>query len=118
MIITGGAVAGFLNTITDAMVVLLRKTIYRDHTKKGELKEGNGLTYVLGSVINVICGLLNHTLWRGNPREIDYRHKLALDYWSRRETIYMITRSLSYGLLLFSVGLCVTLIYLLVGTLK
>ncbi len=118
IIITGGAAAGFLNTITDAMVVILRKTIYRDHTKKGELKEGNGLTYVLGSVINAICGLLNHTLWRGNPRKTDYRHKLALEYWSRRETIYMITRSLSYGLILFSIGLCATLIYLLMGAVR
>lgn len=115
---TGMAVAGIFDALTDAVVVLLRKTIYRDYTKAGELKEGNTLTYILGSVANWVCGILNRTFWQKSPKETDYRHKLALDYWELRETVYMITRSLSYGLILFSIGLCATLLYLLVGAVK
>lgn len=118
LIKAGATAAGILDILVDALVVLLRKTIYRDHTKMGELKEGNALTYVLGSMANALCRFMNHTFWRRRPRETDYRHKLALDYWGLRETIYMITRSLSYGLILFSIGLCATLIYLLVGAVK
>lgn len=118
LIKVGAVIAGVFDTLTDAFVVLLRKTIYRDHTKMGELKEGNGLTYVLGCITNGICSILNRTFWRKHPKETDYKHKLALSYWSLRETVYLITRSLSYGLILFSIGLCATLIYLLVGAVK
>lgn len=115
LIKAGGTVAGLLNITVDTFVVLLRKTVYRDYSKRGELKEGNSLTYILGSVANGVCRILNRTFWRNHPKETDYRHKFALDYWEMRETIYMITRSLSYGLILFSIGLCVTLLYLLAG---
>ena len=118
LIKTGAAAAGLLDTLVDALVVFLRKTIYRDRTKMGELKEGNALTYIIGSAANAACRVLNRTLWRKRPRETDYKHKMALDYWSMRETLYMITRSLSYGLILFSIGLCATLIYLLAGAVK
>lgn len=112
------AAAGLLDILVDTVVVVLRKTIYRDHTKMGELKEGNTLTYIIGSAANVVCRILNRTLWKKRPRETDYKHKMALDYWRIRETVYMITRSLSYGLIIFSIGLCATLIYLLVGAVK
>lgn len=113
-----GSVCGFLDKVTDIAVVLLRKTIYRDCTKRGELKEGNWLTYTLGSAANAVCRMMNRIFRKNHPKETDYKHKLALDYWGLRETIYMITRSLSYGLILFSIGLCATLIYLLVGAVK
>lgn len=112
------AAAGLLDVLVDTVVVVLRKTVYRDHTKMGELKEGNALTYIIGSAANAICRILNRTLWKKRPRETDYKHKMALDYWRMRETVYMITRSLSYGLIIFSIGLCATLIYLLVGAVK
>ena len=118
LIRAGTAAAGFLDTLTDALVVLLRKTVYRDHTKMGELKEGNWLTYILGSAANTACGIMNRIFRKNHPKETNYKHKLALGYWGLRETIYMITRSLSYGLILFSIGLCATLIYLLVGAVK
>ena len=118
LIKAGTVLAGIFDTLTDALVVLLRKTVYRDHTKMGELKEGNALTYILGSIANAAGRFLNRTFWRKQPRETEHRHRLALKYWSLRETVYMITRSLSYGLILFSIGLCATLIYLLVGAVK
>ena len=112
------AAAGLLDVLVDTVVVVLRKTVYRDHTKMGELKEGNALTYIIGSAENAVCRILNRTLWKKQPRETDHKHKTALDYWRMRETVYMITRSLSYGLIIFSIGLCATLIYLLVGAVK
>lgn len=118
LISTGCVMAGLLDTLVDTVVVILRKTVYRDYSKMGELKEGNGFTYVLGTAANLLCKLMNRTIRRRNPKEIDYRHKLALEYWRIRETNYLITRSLSYGLLLFSIGLCATLIYLLTGMVR
>lgn len=114
----GFVAAGILDTVTDAFVVLLRKTVYRDYTKLGELKEGNELTHFLGGIANVVRRFLNRTLLRNCPKETDYKHKLALGYSGLKETIFLITRSLSYGLILFCIGLCATLIYLLVGAVK
>lgn len=118
LIKAGSVIAGLLDTLVDALVVILRKTVYRDYSKMGELKEGNGFTYVLGSMANILCRIMNRTFWRKHPKEEDYRHKLALAYWRIRETSYLITRSLSYGLILFSIGLCATLIYLLIGAFR
>ena len=118
LIKVGGVAAGLLDTFVDTWVVILRKTVYRDYSKMGELKEGNGFTYVLGSIANFVCRFMNRTFWRRHPRKTDYRHKLALEYWRIRETNYLITRSLSYGLILFSIGLCATLIYLLIGAVR
>lgn len=118
LIKAGAVIAGLLDTLVDALVVFLRRTVYRDHTKMGELKEGNGFTYVLGSIANMLCRIMNRTFWQRHPRETDYRHKFALEYWRIRETNYLITRGLSYGLILFSIGLCATLIYLLMGAVR
>lgn len=118
LIKAGEVAAGLLDTLVDAVVVILRKTVYRDYSKMGELKEGNGVTCFLGSLANLLCGMMNRTFWRKHPRETDYRHKLALEYWRIRETNYLITRSLSYGLILFSIGLCATLVYLLIGAVR
>jgi len=114
----GIVAAGFLDTVTDAFVVALRKTVYRDYTKMGELKEGNELTHFLGGIANTVNRILNRTLRRSRPKEVNYEHKLALGYSGLRETFSMITRSLSYGLILFCIGVCITLIYLLVGAVK
>ena len=114
----GTVAAGLLDTVTDAFVVLLRKTVYRDYTKMGELKEGNELTHLLGGIANIVNRILNRTFRRNRPKEANYKHKLALGYSGLRETFFMITRSLSYGLILFCIGLCITLIYLLVGAVK
>ena len=59
--------------------------------------------------------MLNKTVWRSMPRMTDFRHRFALKYASFKENMVFIERSLSYGLILFSVGLCAVLIYLLVA---
>ena len=112
------ALCGFfcmlLNSIVDGLVVLLRKTIYRDYKYTTELEEGNEVTHTLGVILNGFLALLNRTVWRSNPRKKDFEHQFALSYSAFKENTTIIGRSLSYGLLLFSLGLCATLVYLLV----
>lgn len=115
--IAGSVEAGFFDTISDSVVVFLRKTIYKDSPQPHELEEGNALTHVLGKIVNKIVGLLNLTVWRKRPNTKDYEHKFALAYDSFKENTGIIGRSLSYGLILFCIGLCATLIYLLISLL-
>ena len=47
------------------------------------------------------------------PRERSFEHKLAMFAEEQKENRIMIGRSLSFGLLLFCVGLVMTLVYIL-----
>lgn len=109
-----GVACRVLDSLVDAVVVFLRKTVYKDSKLPHELEEGNTLTHVGGCFVNGVERIFNATIWRKHPREVDYEHKYALMYeeWSEEQTI--IGRSLSFGLLLFCVGLIITVVYLLV----
>ena len=110
-----GAVCLVIDRLVDGIVVVLRKTIYKDSQIHKEMDEGNGITYALGSLFNTGEAVLNKTVWRSMPRMNDYRHRFALKYASFKENLGFIERSLSYGLILFCLGLCAVLIYLLVA---
>ena len=113
--IAGNVQAGFFDTITDGLIVFLRKTIYKDSPELAELEEGNEMTHAVGTFLNKLENFLNHTIWRNRPHKRDFEHYFVLKYDAFKENTSMISRSLSYGLLLFSLGLCATLIYLLVA---
>ncbi len=113
----GAGIAGVLDILTDGTVVLLRKTVYRDSPQRGELEEGNALTHAIGVSLNVLEELMNKTIWRHHEHRKDLEHWFVLKYASFKENTTFIGRSLSYGLVLFCLGLCATLIYLLVSAL-
>ena len=110
----GAGIAGVLDILTDGTVLLLRKTVYRDSPQRGELEEGNALTHVIGVSLNVLEELLNKTIWRHHEHRKDLEHWFVLKYASFKENATFIGRSLSLGLVLFGLGLCATLVYLLI----
>ena len=114
----GKLIAGVLNISTDAIVVLLRKTVYRDSQDKGELEEGNALTHVAGVSFNKLEDLLNKTIWRKHEHRKDLEHWFVLNWVAFKENSTVIGRSLSFGLVLFCIGLCATLVFLLVAALR
>ena len=109
------AICLVIDRFVDGVVVALRKTIYKDSLIYNEMDEGNGVTIALGNLCNKVKDVLNKTVWRSQPKEMDFRHLFALRYVSFKENFSFIERSLSYGLILFCVGLCAVLIYLLVA---
>ena len=113
--IAGSVQAGFFDTVTDGVIVFLRKTIYKESPVQYELEEGNEVTAFLGRMMNRIVFLLNHTIWRKHPNTTDYVHRFALTFAAFKENSAIIGRSLSYGLILFCLGFCATLIYLLIS---
>ena len=104
----------FLDSLVDTLVVILRKTIYRDEKLPHELAEGTPLTHLCACIAFGFQKLGNLTIHRKNPRTQDYEHRLALfqEEWAENST--MISRSMSFGLLLFCVGLILTVAYLFV----
>ena len=116
LIAAGSFVAGVCDILTDGIVVFLRKTIYKDSPQVMELEEGNEVTHAFGVILNHVEALFNRFIWKNHPHKKDFEHWFALKYSSFKENIAFIGRSLSYGLILFCLGLCVTLIYLLIYT--
>lgn len=107
-----GVICRILDSAVDTVVVLLRNTVYRDSPLPHELEEGNLFTHAAGCVGNRLQRLGNR-IRKGTPRTVDYEHKFALLYQEWMEDSLIIARSLSFGLLLFCVGLLITVIYLL-----
>ena len=114
----GCLVAGVGNILVDATVVLLRNTVYRDSVDRGELEEGNALTHAIGMFLNSLENLLNKTIWKDHEHKKDLEHWFVLRYAAFKENATVIGRSLSYGLVLFCIGLCATLLYLLIVAFK
>lgn len=108
-----GVCARILDSFADLLVVALRKTVYRDSPLPHERTEGNLVTELVGSVMNFFQGIANRTWRRRSPSRKNYVHILAVRYAELRENTTIIGRSLSFALLLFCIGLCLTLIYII-----
>ncbi|MDD3795460.1 MAG: complex I subunit 5 family protein [Lachnospiraceae bacterium] len=112
-----GVICRALDSLVDTIIVILRKTVYRDKGIPYELPEGNLFTKAVGSILNGCAFLLNKTFRKRNPITRDYVHQLAMVKAALAESNTLIGRSLSFGLLLFAMGLLATLVYLLTGAL-
>lgn len=108
-----GILCRILDSFLDTLVVLLRKTVYRDSPLPHERPEGNVFTAVFGAVLNGLETLGNRTWHKDNPKKINYIHLLAVKNEEFKESNRIIGRSLSFGLLLFGIGLSLTLIYII-----
>ena len=109
-----GVICRVLDSLVDFIVVLLRKTVYKDSKLPHELEEGTHLTHVMGSFVNGLERLANATIWRKHPKNVDYEHKYAMVHEELSEDGTIMSRSLSFGLLLFCIGLIITVVYLLI----
>lgn len=108
-----GVVCRALDSLTDTVVVALRKTVYRDSKLPHELEEGTAITHMLGGMANTAQRAANATIWKKKKRNVDYEHKYALVYEELQEDKFIIGRSMSFGLLMFCIGLLLTVGYLL-----
>ena len=106
-------VCRLLDRLPDYLIVGLRKTVYKDSPLPHELEEGNVLTHTVGVLMDDGKMLANRTFRRKKPIQISFEHKLAMFVEELKENHTMIGRSLSFGLLLFCLGLLMTLIYML-----
>lgn len=106
-----------LDSLADGMVVLLRKTAYRDKPLPFELAEGNLFTYYLGEFLNYWEERLDRRFPRRRHRrkkeKRNYVHELAMRFWELTENKAVITRTLSFGFLLFCFGFVFMLLYLM-----
>lgn len=110
-----GFVCRVLDSFIDFIVVILRKTVYRDSKLPSELEEGSILSYAIGKIYDNFGYVMNRTVWKDNPREYkDHAHIFALKREEMYEDQSIIIRSMSYALIMFCLGLLITLLYLII----
>ena len=113
-----GVVCRFLDSIVDFIVVFLRKTIYKDSKIPQELEEGNIITHFIGAFLNKLQDIRNLTIGRRRGASLefeDYEHKAAMTYERIDESVKIITRSMSFGLIIFCIGLLLTVAYIIIS---
>lgn len=100
-----------LDKLVDTIALVLRKTALgpRKHRKVGI---GASIIYVLGSFLDGITALLNHTVFRRHPIETSFVRLIAISREEMGATFQLVARGVSFGLLMFCIGLLITLIYL------
>ena len=111
---TFGIICRVLDSLVDSVVVFLRKTVYRDSKLPQELPEGTPLTHLSACIAEFFQRICNRTFLKKHPKKVDYDHKFAMFHEEWFENSMMIARSMSFGLLLFCIGLLVMIGYLFV----
>lgn len=112
-----GVISRVFDSFTDWIVVALRLTVYKDSPVRGELKEGNIFTYYAGSLVSRSVRLLNRVraLFKlPQLPERNYVHEYAVEHDTFKESSFIITRSMSFGLMLFCLGLVITVLYVFI----
>lgn len=104
----------FFDRLLDSIVVLLRKTIFKDSKLPTEPEEGNEITHFVGGAADGFIHRMNQTFWSYQPHKENAEHKLAMKQKEISESNSIIARSLSFGLFLVCIGLILVLLYLLI----
>ncbi len=102
-----------LDSVVDWLILGARATFMRDSKLPQEVEEGNVFTYRLGRILNGIETLINRLFFKGRTSKRNYVHLLAVRLVELEEDRMIIARSMSFGLVLFCIGLSITLIYML-----
>ena len=107
------AVFGFLGGLTDFVADLLARKVLSARKKKPENNVGNAITRAVGGVFDGMPEGLNHTVLRGHQIEHHAMARISAVWDGIMDAVSQMSHTMSYGLLLFGLGLCVTLLYLM-----
>ncbi len=104
-----------LDKMTDFFAMVFGKKVLKPKVKHRPVPVGNGISYALGTFMDGIVHMLNATFCKKNPIQKSYVNSLAIMTTEVEATGNLVSRSVSFGLLLFCIGLVLTLLYLLLS---
>ena len=110
-VITG--VTRVFDEAADHAAVLIGNTVLSKKKTPRLPPVGTRVTYFVGRGLDAIARFFNRTVLRRKPLATDFEYRLDVDRKEARHTVGMLTRSLSFGLLLMGIGLVITCWYLL-----
>ena len=110
------AIARAASEAVDGAAQLLRTTVLRASSAHDARKHWlyRGFANVVGHILDGFAVLLNLTVLRGNPIQVDFVYVLAERVYDRDSELGRATRTVSFGLLLFAAGLLLMLVYLII----
>ena len=104
---------GVLGGLTDFIADLISRKILSARKKKAPTSVGNVITRTIGGMLDSMAEGLNHTVLRGHQIEHHALGRISGAWDGLMDAISQMSHTMSYGLLLFGLGLCVTLLYLM-----
>ena len=107
------AITVLLNGSLEEVFLFGKKTAFAPAKGKKKPEIGTRFTYAFGSFIDKIIEFLNKTIYKKNPIQKHFVSVFAAGRDEITTDFRAVTKSISFGLLLFCLGLFVTLIYLL-----
>ncbi|MCI6378428.1 MAG: complex I subunit 5 family protein [Clostridiales bacterium] len=109
----GGWIARLFNGAGDGSVMAVRRLFLSPLKAKDGIPVGNRFTYGAGRFFDGVSALLNRTVRRSRPITTSFETLFAAGREEAATQFKRITRSISFGLLMFCAGLFITLAYLL-----
>jgi len=109
----GALVAKVCDSITDTVVFIIRRTALRVLKPHAPVPVGNRITYTLGTAIDVVRLFFHRLFRRKKPIRLSFVNVLAAVAEDADQDLRSISRTVSYGLLMFSAGLLFALVYML-----
>ena len=105
----------FLEGLVDGVSLLLLRTVLkRSQEGTSQAPVGNGLTYYFGRAADSITSALRRMLGM-QPKEVHYYVFMYAAVWTTaQDTLRRVLRTLSFGLILFALGLVALLAFLLI----
>ena len=109
----GAVVAKAFGDVLDWLALIFTNTFLKMKHYTETVRIGNIFTDAVGGVADKLAEVLNQTIFRNHPHAHHYTGTLAGWWNGMLAAVKKMTHTMSYGLLIFGLGLCVTLIYLL-----
>lgn len=105
----------FFDKFTEGIIWLLRRTVFAEVRDKEYERESNPLAYITGCALDKVSGVFRRITKRGKKPERSYAERFSAGQEKISRTVRLVTRSVSYGLLLSCIGLLITMLYLLLS---
>jgi len=109
----GAVVAKAFGDVLDWLALIFTNTFLKMKHYTETVRIGNIFTDTVGGFADKMAEVLNQTIFRNHPHAHHYTGTLAGWWNGMLAAVKKMTHTMSYGLLLFGLGLCVTFIYLL-----
>ena len=109
----GAVVSKLLGDVLDMIAAKINQTFLAMKHYTETIRVGNVVTDTVGGAADKAAEIVNHTLLRNHPKAHHYTGTLAGWWNGMMAAVRRVTHTMSYGLLLFGLGLCVMLVYLL-----
>jgi formate hydrogenlyase subunit 3/multisubunit Na+/H+ antiporter MnhD subunit len=102
-----------VNAAADNIAYMLDLSLFRGAREPATRHAGDIIMNASASLMSGIAGLLNRSFLRKHPIKVDFLYVLRAGRQARNRAVERVTRTVSFGLLLFTMGMLVVLLYLL-----